>query len=136
MGLVFNVLKRRNGWDGLGQFASGACALHCALCALAPSLFTVLGMDLMLDHEAEWAFTILAIVFASGALVAGWMKHRAPRVAGLFILGIGLLLASRFLEEFGGHELGTFVGVVAGILLVVSHWKNSVAIRACDAECC
>ena len=136
MGLVFNVVKQRNGWDGLGQFASAACALHCALCALAPSLFTILGLEVMLDHEAEWAFTILAIVFASGALVVGWIKHRAPRVAVLFILGIVSLLASRFLEELGGHELGTFVGVVAGVLLVVSHWKNSAAIRACEAECC
>lgn len=136
MEMALSTQNYNQKWDSFGKFASGICALHCAVCAFTPSLFAVLGMDLLLDHEAEWAFTIIAIIFASGALVAGWLQHKTPLIAGLFTLGIAGLLGSRFLEEAGSHEIGTAVGIASGIFLVVSHLKNGSALKACEASCC
>ena len=39
--------------DGLGKFASGLCAVHCALCAFLPGLFALIGLEILVGHEAE-----------------------------------------------------------------------------------
>ena len=136
MGLSLNISNQPQRWDNIGKYASLLCAIHCGICALVPGAFTLLGMDILLDHEAEWTFTIFAIVFALGALVVGWLKHRSLLIAGLFTLGITSLLASRFLEEAGGDTLGTSVGILAGVLLLVTHLNNSAASSSCEASCC
>ena len=125
-----------NRWDDAGRFASGLCAVHCALCALIPSVFTLLNLEILLDHEAEWTFTTLAIIFALGAALVGWINHKNKLITTLFMLSIVSLLGSRLLEETGGHGLGAAVGVAAGILLFITHFKNSSAIKASRAECC
>lgn len=89
--------------DNVGTFASGICAVHCGLAAFLPGLFTMVGLDMLAGHEAEWGFTIVAIGFALGAMILGWQKHRTPQIVGLFAAGIIGLLASRFLEEMGEH---------------------------------
>ena len=55
--------------DRLGATVSSLCAIHCAVCALLPAAFGVLGLGFLLGHEAEWALTLTAIAFGSGALV-------------------------------------------------------------------
>ena len=64
-----------------------------------------MGFDarFLFGHEAEWIFTLIAVAFASGALVLGWRVHRSSKVAGFFLLGIIGLLASRGLE-MGSHD--------------------------------
>ena len=54
----------------LGAITSTVCALHCALCALAPALLSILGLSVLISHEAEWIFTILASIIA-GLLLYG-----------------------------------------------------------------
>lgn len=93
-----------NQLDKLGKFASGLCALHCGLSAFLPGLFAMVGLEMLMGHEAEWVFTIIAVIFALGAMLIGWQKHRTPLIAGLFAVGIIGLLGSRFLEEMEGHE--------------------------------
>ena len=90
--------------DVLGKFASGICAIHCALCAFLPGIFALIGLEILVGHEAEWGFTIVAITFALGAMLLGFKRHQSPRIALLFAVGIIGLLGSRFLEEMEGHE--------------------------------
>ena len=90
--------------DKLGAIASGACAVHCAICALLPVAFSALGLGFFKGHEAEWVFTAVATVFALGALVMGWRQHRSIRVVGLLAVGIVGLLASRGLEMGSEHD--------------------------------
>jgi hypothetical protein len=92
--------------DRFGMVASSLCALHCAVCALLPAAFGALGLGMLLNQEAEWAFTIIAITFALGALVFGWRQNRSYAVAGLLSLGIVGLLASRGLEMGSDHHHG------------------------------
>lgn len=89
--------------DRVGAVASSLCAVHCAVCALLPAAFGALGMGVLLGHEVEWVFTLIAVVFAAGALISGWRRHRSVRVAGLLALGIAGLLASRGLEMGAAH---------------------------------
>lgn len=90
--------------DRIGAVASSLCAVHCALVALLPAALGALGLGALLGHEAEWVFTLIAVAFAGGALFLGWRRHRSSLVAGLLVLGIVGLLASRGIEMSSGHH--------------------------------
>lgn len=104
MEVAANKPNSTNQIDKLGKFASGLCALHCGLSAFLPGLFAIIGLEMLMGHEAEWVFTIIAVIFALGAMVLGFQRHQSPRIAALFAVGIIGLLGSRFLEEMEGHE--------------------------------
>lgn len=93
-----------------GAIASGLCAVHCAVCAVLPAAFGVLGLGFLLSQRVEWAFTLVAVTFAAGTLLLGRRRHRPAIVVVLLVLGIGGLLASRGLEmgaaphEHAGEE--------------------------------
>ena len=90
--------------DQAGAVASTLCAIHCAICALLPAAFGALGLGMLLSQTAEWAFTLVAVAIAAGALVLSWRQHRSLAVAGLLSLGIVGLLASRVLEMGSDHH--------------------------------
>lgn len=90
--------------DQAGAVASTLCAIHCAICALLPAAFGALGLGMLLSQTAEWAFTIVAVSIAGGALILSWRQHRSVAVAGLLSLGIVGLLASRVLEMGSDHH--------------------------------
>lgn len=116
--------------DRLGIAASSACAVHCAATALVPGVLGVLGLGALLGHEAEWGFTLSAVVLAGAALWHGWRVHRSVQIALLFAAGIAGLMLSRVVEEAGIDGVGTGLGVLAGLALVAAHVSNIRATRA------
>lgn len=90
--------------DRFGAVASSLCALHCALCALAPSLFGALGLGLLLSPAVENGLALIAILFALGAMALAWRQHRSNSVLTLLALGIIGLVAARSLEMGGHHD--------------------------------
>ena len=96
--------------DKAGAVASTLCAIHCAICALLPAAFGALGLGMLLSQTAEWAFTLVAVSIAAGALVLSWRQYRSVAVAGLLSLGIVGLLASRVLEMGSDHHHGDHHG--------------------------
>ncbi|MEM9072777.1 MAG: MerC domain-containing protein [Myxococcota bacterium] len=116
--------------DKLGVVASTACAVHCATSALVPTVLGALGLGALLGHEAEWGFTVVAILLAAAALWQGWRAHRSVPLALTFGAGIAGLLLSRGVEEAGIHGAGPIIGILAGAALVVGHVMNIRAHRA------
>ena len=90
--------------DQAGAVASTLCAIHCAICALLPAAFGALGLGMLMSQTAEWAFTLVAVSIAGGALVLSWRQHRSVAVASLLSLGIVGLFASRVLEMGSDHH--------------------------------
>ena len=90
--------------DRLGSVASTMCAIHCAICAFLPVIFTAVGLNFLLNQSAEWIFSLVAIAFGLGALVLGWRRHRSKTVAALLVLGVVGILASRGLEMGSDHH--------------------------------
>ncbi|HJL17324.1 MAG TPA: MerC domain-containing protein [Sandaracinaceae bacterium LLY-WYZ-13_1] len=122
------------GLDRFGAFASTACAVHCLLAAALPSALAAVGLGALLGHEAEWALTGAAVVFAVAALSTGWRHHRSWAIAATFGVGVAGLGASRVLEELHVHGVGIAIGVAAGVALVVGHVASFRACRACRAD--
>jgi hypothetical protein len=89
--------------DGYGAFASTICALHCAACALLPATLTTLGLVFLIGHETEWLLTVIAVLFASAALVLSWRSHRNVLIIRWLSLGIAGLLSARVLEGQAHH---------------------------------
>ena len=90
--------------DRFGVFASSACALHCAVCALVPAAFAVFGLDFLLGEKVEWTLTLVAVGFGCLAFYLGWKRHRQPLVFSLLGVGIIGLLAVRVMAGHGDHH--------------------------------
>ncbi len=106
---------KHEGVDRIGALASTLCAAHCVLCALLPAAFSAMGLGVLLGHQAEWLFTLVAVAFAIGALAFSWRRHRSVRVAALLSLGILGMFTSRFLEMSGESEGHAAVTADAGV---------------------
>lgn len=138
--------------DRAGAVASTLCAIHCAISALLPVVFTMLGLGFLLNHAAEWVLTAIAAAFAAIALALAVRNNRPSYIPALLALGIVGLLASRVLEASeGDHDgphsehasaaaaqnthahaglaWGTAVGVLAGFALLTGHMLNLRARR-------
>jgi len=85
----------------MGAITSTVCALHCALCALAPALLSVLGLSVLISHEAEWIFTILASIIAIAAAIKGYCQCESWKKPMMFVTGILILLIARSTEALG-----------------------------------
>lgn len=117
----------------------------------------------MFGDTIEWAFTLVAVLFATGALIVGWRKHRSMAVAALLTLGIIGLLTARGVEASSGHheahgtarhgalpttatghalaeegglKIGPVIGILAGLFLVSGHVLNIRATRRCSCGRC
>lgn len=116
-----------DGFDRAGIVASTVCAVHCVLAAALPSLLSGLGVGACLGHEAEWAFTIIAVAIAALALGITWRRNGPRSVKVLLFAGMVGLLGARFVEEVEALEYGMLIGIGAGALLVAGHF---ISIRA------
>lgn len=111
--------------DHAGILASTICAVHCVLAAALPSLLSGLGLGAFLGHEAEWVFTVTAVVIAGLALVIAWRRKGPRSVKVLLAAGIAGLLGARFVEEVEAlHDYGMLIGIGAGVLLVAGHFVS------------
>ena len=90
--------------DRFGAVASGLCAVHCAICAMAPALFAALGLGMLLGHEVEWGLTLVAVGFGAVALGMGWRRHHSMKVLSLMVIGMVGLLGARGIEMGSDHH--------------------------------
>lgn len=117
--------------DRIGTIASSVCALHCVLCALAPALLMFLNLDLLVSHEAEWVFTLIAAILAVVAARRGYCSCRSWKLPAILLTGVIVLFIARFAEKL---ELGipeTIITVAGGCILVGGHLNN---LRACSKD--
>ncbi len=107
--------------DRLGSVASTACAAHCFVLAVVPSLISALGLTVLAHEAFEWGFFALAISFALVAAVVGYQSHRTRWLMAGFGVGILVLTAGRLGEALALYEGGAALAVIGGSILVVSH---------------
>jgi len=112
----------------LGAITSTVCALHCALCALAPALLSVLGLSVLISHEAEWIFTILASIIAIAAAIKGYCQCESWKKPMMFVTGVLILLVARSTEALGINIPEVYITITGGSILVLGHLSN---LRAC-----
>jgi len=112
----------------MGAITSTVCALHCALCALAPALLSVLGLSVLISHEAEWIFTILASIIAIAAAIKGYCQCESWKKPMMFVTGILILLIARSTEALGINIPEVYITITGGSILVLGHLSN---LRAC-----
>ena len=112
----------------LGAITSTVCALHCALCALAPALLSVLGLSVLISHEAEWIFTILASIIAIAAAIKGYCQCESWKKPMMFVTGVLILLIARSTEALGINIPEVYITITGGSILVLGHLSN---LRAC-----
>lgn len=122
--------------DRLGGVASAACAAHCLLLSLAPSLVSMLGIELLANELFEWGFFALAVGFALAAALIGYRVHRTGWILAGFGVGLLVLLAGRLGEALALYEGGGVIAVIGGALLASCHVASLRRSRPCTSECC
>ena len=90
--------------DRFGAVASSLCALHCAICAMAPALFGAIGLGVLLSPAVENGLALVAILFAAFAMLIAWRQKRSTLILSLLALGVLGLILSRGLEMGGHHD--------------------------------
>jgi hypothetical protein len=138
------ALPTRIAWlDRLGATASALCALHCAavpfLFLWMPAFAIALrswsdphhGLAMMLWATLRWERSMVAIVlaFATLVLLAGYARHRDPRVLLPGVLGAALLVTAVTVGFDQPLWVHTTLMVAGGILLSVAHLTNLRATR-------
>jgi len=119
------------GPDRAGIAISALCAVHCLA---APFVLVFLPAALVPIVEAEWLEWALigctALAGGTAIVALGWRAHRRPLPVILFLVGIALLVGSRF--EFVEALVPEAVFVAAGAALVIgAHGYN----RVCSTRC-
>lgn len=118
--------------DPWGMVASTTCAIHCVIVAVAPAVLAASGLGALISHEAEWAFTVVAAGLAVISAIIGLRAHNSLKIFAILMAGASILIASRFLEEWGAHGFGTVVAVFGSICVLVGHFQNLRACRSCE----
>lgn len=107
--------------DRGGAICSCACAVHCIVGALFPSLFAVLGIGGSLGSKIEWIAAVFAIVFAAVSMNFARKNPATKGFALVFALLIVGLISGRVLESSGFHSVGSFLGIASGLALATTH---------------
>lgn len=111
--------------DLAGAAAACACACHCVLLPLAAAAAPFLGLSALLDERVETA--MIAGTAAVGVASFGpdlWRRGAGARrwpPALAFVVGLGLLLASRAFESERPEREGTTVVVAGAGLVAAAH---------------
>lgn len=139
--------------DYSGILAGSFCAIHCIIVLLFPGFLATLGLSFLTTGIAEWFSVIVALVIAGTSFLLGFQKHRSRKLVLYFIFGCVALLASRLIEESGGHhihksatantihethsgehgfgidEIASIIGITGGILIAWGHVHSILLIK-------
>tara|TARA_Y100000588_G_scaffold81302_1_gene85460 strand:- start:276 stop:674 length:399 start_codon:yes stop_codon:yes gene_type:complete len=119
----------RGALDRLGAIVSSVCALHCALCAITPTLLAFSGLRVLFSHKAEWGFTLVAAILAIAAAFKGLSPCRSWKAPVILLAGVIVLFTARFTEALGTDIPETFITMTGGGILVGGHLTNLWACR-------
>lgn len=119
--------------DRCGIVMAGVCLFHCAVVPLAMLVFPLIGA---LHESAEWLhapLALVAITLCVFALMRGSYRHSRRVPALLGAIGILLLLASLFEEQFGGFA--EYLASAGALFAASAHLANLRATRHVRATC-
>ena len=114
--------------DRLGAISSTVCALHCALCAFAPALLTIVGLGVLVSHTVEWTFALITAILAIVAAIRGYCPCGTWTAPLMLLTGDVVLIGGRFTEQLGLAIPESMITLAAGCILVGGHLSN---LRAC-----
>ncbi len=130
--------------DRVGALVGFLCALHCALLPFLLGVLPALGLGFLAGVELELTLLAVAGVVAAVAVVHALRRHRRRGVVAGLVAGFACLTAGVLVEDQhqahgtpaaeGSHAhpgehslLSTLLSIAGGLLLAVSHVRNSRA---------
>ena len=122
--------------DRCGSLASAACATHCFLFAILPSIVSILGIEFLAHEAIEWSLFTLALGLALATAVSGYRSLRSPWLLGGFGVGAAVLLAGRLGEAFELYGGGAALAIAGGLVLAFSHLASLRELKVQRNSCC
>lgn len=129
--------------DKFGIFTAILCGIHCFLTQLI-LLLPLASITHESMHHSWWGHLDivclgLAIVFAMFSFWPGFQVHQKKRVFICFAIGCSILLtAILYITHDVSHELHTYLMVVGGGCIALSHYLNITLQKSHSAKpsCC
>ncbi|MCW5937480.1 MAG: MerC domain-containing protein [Fimbriimonadaceae bacterium] len=133
--------------DKLGAFASGLCAVHCALTGLLLGLLPVIGATFLTNPFVEASFISAAVIFGCWAAWRGFRQHKKWGPMALMFIGLGLVFSSHAVLVLGREATGhahthshenpvlAIGAVLGGLTLVAFHIWNHRLMREAACAC-
>lgn len=116
--------------DRAGVCVGLICAGHCMLAAWAPALLAFVDQPTDAGWSIEWLVVVVSFALAGLAGAVGFRRHGRRWVPALFMVSVGLLLASRCLEERDELSWGAaFVALLGGLGVAAGHVANQRCCR-------
>jgi hypothetical protein len=120
-----------------GEFASLACAVHCAAMPIVIGAGAAGAFSFLQEEPVEWAMVLLAAVVGTVAAWKGFKAHGNLAVVTVLLLAIGALVvhALHIFDDVGHHEGHAhgiaWTGVIAGVALAASLFVNNRLCKSC-----
>jgi hypothetical protein len=123
----------------VGEFASIACAIHCAAMPILIGAGAAGTLSFLRHEPVEWGMVLLAAVVGTVAAWKGLKTHGNLAVVTVLMLAILALVghAAHLFDEAGheGHVHGVaWTGIIAGVALAASLFVNNRMCKTCH-EC-
>jgi len=118
--------------DRVGAVVGFLCAIHCALVPILLGLVPAIGLGFLVDETFERVLLIVAAFVAGVAFLHAWRRRHPLSIILGFAGGLALLVLGHGFEEYTVPS--AFLSVSGGVLLGVSHIRNSRCHRAACAH--
>ncbi|MCY1014894.1 MerC domain-containing protein [Pyxidicoccus sp. MSG2] len=123
----------RSRWDGVGQWLSALCIVHCVVLPVVLGVLPVAVAGVLGAESVHRWLLVLVAASALASFVPGWRHHRRISAPGLAALGVGLLAGGAFLVPEGAAGWWeTGLTLAGGLVMAVAHGRN----RALCRDCC
>ncbi len=119
----------------LGEFASLACAVHCAAMPILIGAGAAGAFSFLRHEPVEWGLVLLAAVVGTLAAWKGLKAHGNLAVLTALLLAIVAMIAHALhVFDGDGHSHGiAWTGVIAGVALAASLFVNNRMCKTCHA---
>lgn len=125
----------------VGAWASGLCAVHCALTGILVALAPLVLPEWLHDLRIEAVLLSVTALFGGYTAAAGWARHRRAWPSLLLVLGFFAVLGGSVLAHRGGsgHAVSlpsSVLSLAGGALLVAFFVANGRLSAHCSCPAC
>jgi len=108
--------------DRIAIISALCCALHCTVLPVLIGISAWAGLAIFVENPwIEYGFILLGILLAYFSLGKSLKEHKNHSPSRMAVIGVLILLASRF-HVF--HDFELFLTISGALFLIVAHAKN------------
>jgi hypothetical protein len=112
--------------DLISSLAALLCAVHCVALPLFFSTLPLFGIEIIENTWLELGTILISLMIGGSAIYKGYFHfHKSRWIAGLFLLGMALMVTGNFVALESTEYLFKIAGAVLLLISHIANWKKS-----------